>query len=116
MINNWYRAALRTVVLGSILLVMPSHGNSQARRTGLLFDDIYLRHLAGNTGHPERPERLTAIRDGLEKAGLLKTLVRIPSRRVTDDELALVHKPTYISLVRRELSNLQGLRELSTGD
>src|SRR5437867_3306452 len=42
--------------------------------TGLLFDDVYLQHLSGDTGHPERPERLTAIRDGLEKAGLLNTL------------------------------------------
>src|ERR1051326_2589453 len=110
MINNWYRAALRTVVLGSILLVMPSHGNSQARQTGLLFDDVYLKHIAGNTGHPERPERLTAIRDGLEKAGLLKTLLPITSRRVTDAELELVHKASYVALIRRELSNLQGVR------
>src|SRR5437867_843356 len=42
--------------------------------TGLLFDDVYLQHLSGDTGHPERPERLTAIRDGLEQAGLLNTL------------------------------------------
>ena len=43
--------------------------NAAAHRTGLLFDDVYLRHLSGNTGHPERPERLLAIRDGLEKPG-----------------------------------------------
>ena len=86
------------------------------RKTGLVFDDVYLRHLAGNTGHPERPERLTAIRNGLEKAGLLKGLVPITPRRTTDQELELVHSPAYVALVRRELTNLREVRELSTGD
>ena len=87
-----------------------------AQQTGLLFDDIYLRHLAGNTDHPERPERLIAIRDELERTGVLKTLYRITPRRVTDQELELVHKPSYVALVRRELSAVRGFKELSTGD
>jgi hypothetical protein len=45
--------------------------------TGLLYDDVYLRHLSGNTGHPERPERLIAIREALDKAGLLQSLYAI---------------------------------------
>jgi acetoin utilization deacetylase AcuC-like enzyme len=84
--------------------------------TGLLYDDVYLRHLSGNTGHPERPERLIAIHDAFDKAGLLQSLFAIHPRRVTQEELELVHKPSYIALVRRELSDVQGLRELSTGD
>ena len=87
-----------------------------SRPTGLLYDDIYLRHLSGNTGHPERPERLIAIREALDKAGLLRSLYSIHPRRITQQELELVHKPSYIALVRRELANVQGLRELSTGD
>jgi acetoin utilization deacetylase AcuC-like enzyme len=87
-----------------------------SKPTGFLYDPIYLKHLAGNTGHPERPERLLAISNGFEKSGLLRTLTRITPRKVTDDELALVHKPSYIQLVRRELSNLKGLADLSTGD
>ena len=90
--------------------------STPARTTGLLYDDVYLRHLSGNTGHPERPERLTAIWAGLEKAGLVKSLPRITPRRATDDELALVHDRAYLELTRRELSNVQGLKELSTGD
>jgi len=86
------------------------------RRTGFVYSDAYLRHLSGNTGHPERPERLLAIRTALDREGLLRTLVPIDARRVTDDELKLVHTPSYIALVRRELSNVQGLTELSTGD
>jgi acetoin utilization deacetylase AcuC-like enzyme len=87
-----------------------------SKPTGLLYDDIYLRHLSGRTGHPERPERLTYIRDALTKAGLMQSLYPIHPRRVTQEELELVHKPAYIALVRRELSNVQGFRELSTGD
>jgi acetoin utilization deacetylase AcuC-like enzyme len=116
MINNYRRMLVRAAILGSILLLMAPRAGSQTSQTGLLFDDVYLGHLAGNTGHPERPERLTAIRGGLEKAGLMTTLYRITPRRVTDTELELVHKPSYVALVRRELSNLQGVRELSTGD
>jgi acetoin utilization deacetylase AcuC-like enzyme len=95
----------------------PARAAATAERpTGLLYDDLYLRHLAGDTGHPERPERLTAVLGGLEKAGILSTLVRIPARPATDDELALAHDRAYIDLVKRELANVQGVRELSTGD
>jgi acetoin utilization deacetylase AcuC-like enzyme len=93
------------------------HDAAQAQRpqTGLLLDDVYLRHLAG-VDHPERPERLVSIRTGLERSGLLKNLYRIAPRRVTDAELMLVHAASYVSLVRKELSDLRGAADLSTGD
>ena len=121
MVNACRRLLTRAALIGIMLLALrvsiPFQVESApAQQTGLLFDEIYLRHLAGNTGHPERPERLIAIRDGLERGGVLKSLYRIAPRRVTDQELELVHKPSYVALVRRELSNLQGLKELSTGD
>ncbi|MGH9786651.1 MAG: histone deacetylase family protein [Terriglobia bacterium] len=87
-----------------------------ARPTGWVFSDVYLRHLSGSTGHPERPERLLAIRAALEREGVLAQLSPIAARRVTDEELKLVHTPSYIALMRRELSNVQGLTDLSTGD
>jgi acetoin utilization deacetylase AcuC-like enzyme len=87
-----------------------------ASRTGFVLDDVYLGHLSGPTGHPERPERLTAIRDALEQARLFKALYRIKPRPATQDELALAHSGAYLALVRRELSGLQDLAELSTGD
>jgi acetoin utilization deacetylase AcuC-like enzyme len=86
------------------------------RSTGLLYDEMCLRHLSGNSGHPERPERLTAIRGGLQRAGLIEDTYRIAPRRATDDELALVHDRAYIGLVRRELTDVRGYKELSTGD
>lgn len=85
-------------------------------RIGLLFDDVYLKHLPGRTGHPERPERLSAIRIALIEAGLFQSLDRIKPRAATHQELALVHSPAYLALVHRELSDLQRLAELSTGD
>jgi acetoin utilization deacetylase AcuC-like enzyme len=85
-------------------------------RTGLLYDDVYLKHLAGNSGHPERPERLTAIRTALVEAELFQALEPIKARAATEQELALAHSPAYVALVHRELSDLQGFADLSTGD
>src|SRR5262245_6728243 len=62
-------------VLAVVVVAVMAAPRAQQRPTGFLFDDLYLRHLAGDTGHPERPERLTAIRNGLERSGLLRTLV-----------------------------------------
>jgi acetoin utilization deacetylase AcuC-like enzyme len=94
----------------------PARSTISARPTGFLYDDIYLQHLSGNSGHPERPERLTAIWNGLQKAGLIHDMYRLARRRATDNELALVHERSYIQLVRRELANVRGYKELSTGD
>ncbi|OFV95229.1 MAG: histone deacetylase [Acidobacteria bacterium RIFCSPLOWO2_12_FULL_54_10] len=84
--------------------------------TGFVYDEIYLRHLAGDTGHPDRPERLTAVQDGLKSKGLLKLLLPIQARKVSDDVLELVHDKDYLALLRREAVDIAGLRMLSTGD
>src|SRR5262245_48153783 len=94
-------AATLAIALSVASLAAHSFLQVQARQTGLLLDDVYLRHLAG-VSHPERPERLTAIREALERSGLSKRLVRIAPRRVTDEELRLVHTRAYVDLVRRE--------------
>jgi acetoin utilization deacetylase AcuC-like enzyme len=94
----------------------PTASTASARLTGFLYDDIFLKHLSGNNGHPERPERLTAIWNGLQRAGLIHDTYHLAPRRATDNELALVHERSYIQLVRRELANVHGYRELSTGD
>jgi acetoin utilization deacetylase AcuC-like enzyme len=112
--------SLRSLTFWIVLLGTMAAGQSPSQNqrgpTGLLVDDVYLRHLAGVTNHPERPERLTSIRDGLERSGLLKSLYRLTPRRVTDQELTLVHSRAYVELTRRELSALRGTANLSTGD
>lgn len=71
-----------------------------APRTGLLYDDVYLRHDTG-PGHPERPQRLTAIMERLEKAGLLDKLVRLKPRKASLDWITTVHRPGYVENVKR---------------
>ena len=112
---NRFVWAFCILLLGTVTVAQDT---PQTRRpqTGLLLDDVYLRHLAGVTNHPERAERLTAIRNGLDRSGLMKTLYRLMPRRVTDEELMSVHSRAYVNLVRKELSNLRGARDLSTGD
>jgi len=87
--------------------------SAAASRTALLADPVYREHDTG-PGHPERPERYDAVMQALDAADLMGSLVRIPIRAATEDELALVHTHAYIQLASREIR--AGARELSTGD
>ena len=78
-----------------------------------LYDDIYLRHDAG-MGHPESPDRLTAIDKASKEADWYRDLVRPKATPVSIDILSLVHDPRYIELVERECK--AGYMMLSTGD
>ena len=69
-------------------------------RTGLIYDDIYLKHDTG-AGHPERAERLVAIRKRLERTGLLSQLALIKPRAASVESLATVHNPQYIDHIRQ---------------
>jgi acetoin utilization deacetylase AcuC-like enzyme len=65
---------------------------------GLVYDDRYLAHAAPD--HVERPARLTAIRQALEKAGLWQKLAPIPARAATDEELLAVHTAAHLAQLR----------------
>ncbi len=65
------------------------------RRTGLLFDERYLRHKTG-VYHPEVPERLLAIYTGIRDAGLLPSLKIFQARLADLAEIEWVHDPDYI--------------------
>src|SRR6185436_7393581 len=61
-----------------------------------LFDDPMFRAHDSGAGHPERPERVDAIREGIRTAGLEARLdVRRP-RPATHQELQRVHTPTHV--------------------
>jgi acetoin utilization deacetylase AcuC-like enzyme len=63
--------------------------------TGIVLDERMLAHDPGR-GHPERPDRLRVLCDGLrDRAGL----VRIGARPASEDELALIHDPVLIERV-----------------
>lgn len=52
-------------------------------------------------GHPERPERLLAVRDGLARSGLGDDLVPLPARVATRAALERVHSPEYLDRLER---------------
>jgi acetoin utilization deacetylase AcuC-like enzyme len=69
-------------------------------KTGLFYGEIYLKHDTG-PNHPERPERLIAIIETLEAAGLLDKLVVIEPELAERSVLELCHKPRYIDEFKR---------------
>ncbi|RKY07721.1 MAG: histone deacetylase [Planctomycetota bacterium] len=85
----------------------------QEAKTGFLYDDIYLRHLTG-AGHPERPERLTAIVNRLKDKGIYPQLRSLSPVRARKEWLTTVHTSEYVARVKNSWQN--GIRYLDTPD
>jgi acetoin utilization deacetylase AcuC-like enzyme len=108
-----------TGMLGSaVVFLMPWAGFSVFKKekpgqTGYLYDDIYLAHDTGGY-HPERPERLTAINQAIEKAVFFEKLSGFGAVEADIDSIALVHDRGYIERVKKECE--AGYGNLSTGD
>lgn len=90
-------------------------------KTCIAFDKACTKHLTG-FGHPERPERITAILNALEKNKLLTKENTLKPRLAVLENLLLCHSPSYVKIVQRdvELSKQWNLTDgsftLSTGD
>lgn len=67
--------------------------------TSILTDTRYAAHT--NPTHVERQERLQAIEKALKASELHDTLLSLPARAATDQELATVHNPAYLDTVKR---------------
>jgi acetoin utilization deacetylase AcuC-like enzyme len=65
------------------------------KETGLVYGEVYLKHETGHR-HPERPQRLTAIIENLEAAGLLDKLLQIEPAPAKRSVLELCHTSRYI--------------------
>jgi acetoin utilization deacetylase AcuC-like enzyme len=65
-------------------------------KVGLYDDPLFLEHDAG-AGHPERPERLIALREGIRREGLEARLELLPPRDATREELLRVHRAEHIA-------------------
>ncbi|OVE73380.1 hypothetical protein BVX94_04015 [bacterium B17] len=79
----------------------------RSKSTGLVYDDVYLKHLTG-PGHPECPERLKAIMKRLEASGLLKRLVRIAPSVEPMEWIKTVHSAGYVKHVEKSCLSGQG--------
>ncbi|KGG51732.1 hypothetical protein DI09_28p130 [Mitosporidium daphniae] len=66
-------------------------------QTGVLFDERLLAHENYFSEHPECPSRILAIKEALEKQGLLDRVCQVPARPATDTEVRLVHQADYVS-------------------
>ncbi len=70
--------------------------------TALIYSEKYLKHNPGR-GHPERPERLRAIVDGLKQGKLWasQNIQVVDPKPATRADIELVHDPEYVSLVEK---------------
>ena len=75
-------------------------GAAARRRIGFAFHPSFLEHDTG-AGHPERPERLSAICDHLRRTGVWNTLVHLEPPPASRETLALVHPDRYITHIER---------------
>jgi acetoin utilization deacetylase AcuC-like enzyme len=64
-----------------------------------LTHERFLDHDPGR-GHPERPDRLRAVLDGIAAAGVDDALVPVAPRAATPEEVALAHDPALVDLIR----------------
>lgn len=65
------------------------------RKTGYLHDMRYLLHDTGPY-HPEMPERLIAIHNGIKDGGMLENLTIIPASRAEQKWIETIHDKSYI--------------------
>jgi acetoin utilization deacetylase AcuC-like enzyme len=68
-------------------------------RTGVVKDRRYLEHVM-DPGHPESPERLREIYQGIEEEEMKgRVLAKVKPRAASREELEMVHSPAYIDLI-----------------
>ncbi|HLT48582.1 MAG TPA: histone deacetylase [Rubricoccaceae bacterium] len=65
--------------------------------TVFTFDETHALHR--EAGHPERPERLAAVRALMEREGLWDEGRRLPTPEASDEALARVHAEAYLELL-----------------
>ncbi len=75
--------------------------------TGLVYHPVFLQHDTGAM-HPECPERLRAILDGLDRSGLRSGLMPLAPQAVERAWLALVHSPEHLDRISAAASRAEG--------
>jgi acetoin utilization deacetylase AcuC-like enzyme len=69
----------------------------RGRRAFAVIEDPRYREHRGPPGHPERPERLAAVAEALD--GARPSLLALPAREATDEELLRVHERELVATV-----------------
>ena len=99
---------------GSAEQLMPKEKQMPGKaKTGFLYDDIYLEHQTGS-GHPESPQRLSAIVERLKDKGLHGQLFQLKSSPAPLEWITAVHSREYVERVRK--SCLTGVKYLDSMD
>ena len=68
-------------------------------KVGWFYDPLFLEHDTGPS-HVERAARLSVVIQALRENGLLQLLHPVSFCRATPDQIAIVHDPAYVSLIR----------------
>ncbi len=79
-------------------VVVASHESSKTHDTG--------------PHHPERPQRVDAVRRGIESSGL--EVIEVEALRIEKSDLALVHDPSYISRIEQFCAMGGGALDMDT--
>ena len=90
---------VRRLVVGLKEQNMQDKKEQAEKRTGLVYDEFYLRHQTGK-GHPESPERLTAIIQQLKQNDLLSQLIMIKPTPADINRITEVHSLQYVEFAR----------------
>ena len=69
-------------------------------RTGFVFHDGCIAHDPGSS-HPERPARLEAIRERVDRSGLREELDVLEPEPADVASIEAVHEPIYVESVRQ---------------
>ncbi len=70
----------------------------------IVYHPDYLKHETG-FGHPESPDRLTAIMSRLDESGLLKKLILIEPNPAKEEDIFLVHSKRHFETVKSAWDN-----------
>jgi acetoin utilization deacetylase AcuC-like enzyme len=70
------------------------------RKVGFFYDELFQKHDAGRF-HPESPQRLEAILQGIKNAGLSEKLVHVKPEPATKEQLLLAHTAEHFEAIHK---------------
>lgn len=78
-----------------------------------VLDQVFTEHRPPNA-HPERPERIDAVREALRAAHLAERGTALRVREATEDEIGRVHSAGYVSELTRNVPGRSGWLDADT--